>query len=79
MQVRFNNDGCFIEKDGRVIAKGLRDGHPFILDSNDVKSAMYAEGLKTETNIELWHKSLSHSKVEGSRIPLLDSFHNCGN
>ena len=26
MQVRFNNEGCFIEKDGRLIAKGRRDG-----------------------------------------------------
>ena len=38
MQVRFNNEGCFIEKDGRLIAKGQRDGRLFILDSNEVKS-----------------------------------------
>ena len=53
MQVHFNNDGCFIEKDGRLIAKGRRDGLLFILDSNEVKYSMYAKGLKTETNIEL--------------------------
>ena len=60
MQVRFDNDGCFIEKDDRLIAKGWRDGRLFILDSNEVKSAIYAEGLKTETNIELWHKRIGH-------------------
>ena len=53
MQLRFNNDRCFIEKDSRVIAKGRRDGRLFILESNEVKPAMYAEGYKTETNIEL--------------------------
>ena len=47
MQVRFNNDGCLIEKDGRVIAKGRRDGRLFILDSNDVKPAEY-EGSRAK-------------------------------
>ena len=56
MPVRFNNEGCFIEKDGRLIAKGRRDEYLFILDLNEVKSAMYAKGLKTATNIELCHK-----------------------
>ena len=56
MQVRFNDEGCFLKKDGRLLAKGRRDGHLFNLDSNEVKSAMYAKGLKTETNIELWQK-----------------------
>ena len=64
MQVRFNNEGCFIEKDGRLIAKGQRDGQLFILDSNDVKSAMYAKGLETETCIELWHKRISHINLQ---------------
>ena len=67
MQVRFNNDRCFIEKDGRVIAKGRRDGRLFILDSNEVKSAKYAEGLKTETNIELWHKRIGHVNLQRLR------------
>ena len=67
MQVRFNNNKCFIEKDGRVIAKGRRDGRLFILDSNEVKPAMYAEGLKTETNIELWHKRIGHVNLQRLR------------
>ena len=38
---------------------------------------MDATGIKIL--IEKHRKSLSRSEVEGSRIPLLDSFHNCGN
>ena len=64
MQVRFNNEGCFIEKDGRLIAKGWRDGRLFIPDSNEVKSAMNAKVLKTETNIELWHKRIGHVNLQ---------------
>ena len=60
MQVRFNNEGCFIAKDGRLIARGWREGRMFILNSNEAKSSMYAKGLKTETNIELWHKRIGH-------------------
>ena len=32
----------------------------FIFDSDEVKSAMYAKGLKVESNIELWHKRTAH-------------------
>ena len=66
-QIRFNNEGCFIEKDDRLIAKGRREGRMFILDSNEVKSAMYAKGLKTETNIELWHKRIGHINLRRLR------------
>ena len=65
MQVRVNNEGCFIEKHGRLIAKGRRDSRLFILDSNEVKSAIYAKGLKTETNIELWHKRIGQVRHRG--------------
>ena len=41
MQVRLNNEGFFIEKDGQLIAKGRRDGRLFILDSNEVKSSVH--------------------------------------
>ena len=68
MQVRFNNECCFIEKDGRLIAKGRRDGRLFILDSNEVKSAMYAKGLKTETtNIEWWHTLIVYVNLQRLR------------
>ena len=56
MQVRFNNKGWFIEKHGRIIAGGWREYRMFSLNSNEVKSTMYATGLKIERNIELSHK-----------------------
>ena len=37
MQVRFNNEGCFIEKEGRLVAHGRREGQMFILESNEVE------------------------------------------
>ena len=33
MQLHFNDGGCFIEKEGRLIARGGREGQMFILDS----------------------------------------------
>ena len=35
----------------------------FILESNEVKSAMFAKGLKADTNVEL--KGMSTSKIVG--------------
>ena len=32
----------------------------FILEANEVKSAMFAKGLKHNTDIELWHKRIGH-------------------
>ena len=64
MQVRFNNEGCFIEKDSRLIAKERIEGCMFILDSNEGKSAMYVKDLKAETKIELWHKRISHINLQ---------------
>ena len=64
MQVRFNQGGCFIEKEGRLIARGQKEGRMFILESNEVKSAMYAKGLKPNTDIELWHKRIGHINLQ---------------
>ena len=64
MQVRFNNGGCLIEKDGRLIVRGRREGRMFILNLNEVKSAIYAKGLKTDMNIKLWHKTISHIDLQ---------------
>ena len=44
MQVQFNHRGCFIEKEGRIIARGRREGRIFILELNEVKMAMFAKG-----------------------------------
>ena len=47
MQVRFTHLGCFIEEEGQVIVQGRRDGRMFILDTNDVGTAMFAKGQKS--------------------------------
>ena len=67
MEIRLKNGGCFIAKDGQLIARGWREGRMFILDSNEVKSAMYAKALKTERNIELWHKRIGHINLQRLR------------
>ena len=37
MQVKFNQIGCFIEKHGKLIAKGKRQGRMFFLDVDMLK------------------------------------------
>ena len=40
----------------------------FILESKEVKSAMFANGSKSNTDIELWHKRIGHinlNKLKG--------------
>ena len=32
----------------------------FILEANEIKSAMFAKDLKSDTDIELWHKRIGH-------------------
>ena len=32
----------------------------FILDATEVNTTMYANGLKAESDIELWHKRVGH-------------------
>ena len=36
----------------------------FILEPKEVKSAMFAKGLKVETNLKLWHKRISHINLQ---------------
>ena len=40
----------------------------FILNSNEVKSAMYGKGLKVKTNIEMWHKRINHINVQQLQV-----------
>ena len=42
--------------EGKVIAQGRRDGRMFILETNEVGTAMFAKGQKVESDIDLWHK-----------------------
>jgi hypothetical protein len=60
MQVRFNYNGCFIEDGGKLIVRGHKEGRMFILDTNNVFSAMYTRGQKVDTDIDLWHKRFGH-------------------
>ena len=64
MQVRFTHLGCFKEEEGQVIAQGHREGRMFILDTNDVGTAMFAKGQKVESDIDLWHKWIGHVNYE---------------
>ena len=64
MQVLFNNGGCFIEKEDRLIAYGRREGRMFILDSHEMKSTMYAKGQRANTDIELWDKRIVHINLQ---------------
>ena len=36
----------------------------FIHDSHEMKYAMFANGHKTDTNIELWHKRIGHINLQ---------------
>ena len=61
MQVRFMHLGCFIEKEGQIIAQGRREGRMFILDTNEVGTTMFARGQKVKSDIDLWHKRFGHA------------------
>ena len=60
MQVRFMHLGCFIEPEGKVIVQGHREGRMFILNTNEVRTTMFANGQKVEIDNDLWHKRFSH-------------------
>ena len=64
MQVRFDQDGCFTEKQGLIIAHERREGHMFILDSHEMKLAMFAKSTKINSDIELWHKRIGHINLK---------------
>ena len=53
MQVWFTRHIFFIEEEGRIIAQGRQDGKLFILETNDVGTAMFAKGQKVELYIDL--------------------------
>ena len=42
MQVQFTHLGCFIEEDGKVITQGRREGRMFILETNEVRTNIFA-------------------------------------
>ena len=72
MQVRFDQDGCFIEKEDRIIARGRREGRissfrMFILDSHKMKSAMFAKSTKVDSDIGCGTSELATSISTNSR------------
>ena len=36
----------------------------FIPDSHEMKSAMYAKGRNTDTDVQLWHKRIGHINLQ---------------
>ena len=57
MQVKFKQSGCFIEKHGKLIAKGKRQGRMFVLDVDMPKmtTALFARGMNIISDVEMWH------------------------
>ena len=55
---------AFIKKEGRIIARGRREGRMFIIDAHKMKSAMFAKGHKVDADIELWHKRICHINLQ---------------
>ena len=55
MQVKFKQSGCFIEKQGKLIAKGKRQGRMFVLDVDMPKmtTAMFAGGMNVISDVEM--------------------------
>ena len=58
IQVKFKKSGCFIEKHGKLIGKGKRQGRMFVLDVDMPKktTTMFAGGLNVISDVQMWHK-----------------------
>ena len=63
MQVRFTHLGCFIKEEGQIIAQGQREGRMFILDTNDVDTAMFAKARKLVAQADRPHELPKASQV----------------
>ena len=48
MQVRFTHLGCFFEENDQYITQEHTDWRMFILDTNDVGTAMFVKGQKVD-------------------------------
>jgi hypothetical protein len=74
LQVTFNSNGCFVEdmkNEGKLIAKGERNGRMFTLDVNmlEVNSMLFTHG-KGVGNIGIWHKRVGHVNLQ--RLKLME-------
>ena len=72
MQVKFNKAGCFIEKHGRLIARGKREGRMFTLDVDmpRITSVMFSHGSNIISDVEMWHKRTGHINLQMLQIML---------
>jgi hypothetical protein len=74
LQVTLNPNGCFVEdvnNQGKLIAKGERNGRMFTLDVNmpKVNSMLFTHGKGAE-NIGIWHKRIGHVNLQ--RLKLME-------
>jgi hypothetical protein len=74
LQVTFNHNGCFVEdmkNQGKLIAKGERNGRMFTLDVNmlEVNSMLFTHG-KGVGDIGIWHKWVGN--VNFQRFKLME-------
>jgi transposase InsO family protein len=72
--VAFNPNGCFVEdmkNQGKLIAKGERNGRMFTLDVNmpEVNSMLFTHGKGVE-DIGIWHKRVGHVNLQ--RLKLME-------
>jgi hypothetical protein len=68
LQVTFNPNGCFVEdtkNQGKLIAKGERNGRMFTLDVNmlEVNPMLFTHG-KRVGDIGIWHKRVGHVNLQ---------------
>ncbi len=68
LHVIFNPNGCFVENmkiQGKLIAKGERNGRMFTLDVNmlEVNSMLFTHG-KGARDIGIWHKRVGHVNLQ---------------
>ncbi len=72
LQVTFNPNGCFVEdmkNQGKLIAKGERNGRMFTLDVNmlEVNSMLFTHG-KGAGDIGIWHKRVGHVNLQRLKL-----------
>jgi len=72
LQVTFNPYGCFVEdmkNQGKLIAKGERNGRMFTLDVNmpEVNSMLFTHG-KGVGDIGIWHKWVGHVNLQHLKL-----------
>ncbi len=72
LQVTFNPNGCFVKdmkNQGKLIAKGERNGQMFTLDVNisEMNSMLFTHG-KGAKDIGIWHKQIGHVNLQHPKL-----------